>query len=298
MGTDRPDTIAVIGLGQMGLPMARRLLEAGHRVRGADLDPAALAALQEAGGEAAASGADAARGAAVVILMLPNSAAVQEAMDDGAVLAALAPGTLLLDMGSSEPLATRALAQRCADRGVALVDAPVSGGVAGAVAGTLTIMAGGEEPDVARARPVLELLGRTVVAVGGVGAGHAVKAINNLLSATHLLASVEALEIGRAFGLDPDLMLEAINGSSGRSGSTEVKLPRHVVPETYDSGFRLALMLKDMRIALALGRATGVPAHLGEAAAETWAQAARELAPEADHTEIARHVQARRPPGD
>ena len=123
-----------------------------------------------------------------------------------------------------------------------------------------------------------------------VGAGHALKGLNNLLSATHLLASAEALTIGREFGLDPKLMLEAINNSSGRSGSTEVKLPSFVLTETYDSGFRLELMLKDMRIAVDLARRLGSPSALGDAAVDVWARAAAVLPEEADHTEIASWV--------
>ena len=160
-------------------------------------------------------------------------------------------------MGSSEPLRTRELAQRAAARGVELIDAPVSGGVRGALAGSLTIMVGGDPAPVARCRPLLETLGRAVLHVGPVGAGHALKALNNLLSATHLLASCEALAIGRRFGLDPQVMLDAINVSTGRCASTERKLPDFVLTGSYDSGFALALMVKDVGIAVALGEGSG-----------------------------------------
>src|SRR5690606_18618830 len=179
--------------------------------------------------------------------------------------------------GSSQPLSTKALAREAAERRIAFVDAPVSGGVGGAEQGTLTIMAGGAAEDLARVRPLLDVLGRRVVHAGPVGAGHALKAFNNLLSAAHLLATSEALLAGREFGLDPAIMLDAINTSSGRSGSTEVKWPEFILPGTYDSGFGLRLMLKDMRIAVELARAQGRPAELGAAAVELWERAAREL---------------------
>jgi 3-hydroxyisobutyrate dehydrogenase len=285
-------TVGWIGLGHMGTPMAGRLADAGYAVRGHDADAGAAAAFAAGGVNrtAAGSAAAAATGADVVVLMLPSSAVVQRVTAQDGLLDAMAPGALLVDMGSSEPTATRELAEAAAARGVRLVDAPVSGGVLGAERGTLTIMVGGEADDVARLGGFLDTMGGRVLHVGPVAAGHALKALNNLLSATHLLASAEALEIGVRFGLDATVLLDAINTSSGRSGSTEKKLPDFVLPGTYDSGFGLALMLKDMRIALGLAAATGVPAPLGHAAVELWALADAALAPGADHTEIARWV--------
>jgi 3-hydroxyisobutyrate dehydrogenase len=195
-------------------------------------------------------------------------------------------------MSSSEPLRTRALAERVAERGVTLVDAPVSGGVSGARAATLTIMVGGPDEAVATLTPLLALMGR-VRHVGGVGSGHALKALNNLMSAAHLLASSEAILAGERFGLDPAVMLEAVNGSSGRSGSTENKWPNYVLPETFDSGFTAGLMVKDIRIALGLAEATGAPSALAARTVELWTRAVDQLGPAADHTEIVRWL--RRP---
>jgi 3-hydroxyisobutyrate dehydrogenase len=174
-----------------------------------------------------------------------------------------------------------------------MIDAPVSGGVGGAERGSLTIMVGGAGTDVDRVDTLLRTLGSRVLHIGPVGAGHALKALNNLLSATHLLASAEVLEVGTRFGIDPVVLLDAINTSSGRSGSTERKLPDFVLPGRYDSGFGLSLMLKDMRIATGLAQATGAPARLGEAAVALWQDAAQVLAEDADHTEIARWVHER-----
>lgn len=281
--------VGFVGLGTMGTPMATRLAEAGYRVQGYDVSEQAVRSWAERaeGARPAASLDAAAAEAAAVILMLPDSAVVRGVLD-GLVLA---PGTVIVDMSSSEPLVTRELAAEIARAGATLVDAPVSGGVTGAVSGRLTIMAGGAPADLERVRPLLDVLGARVVHCGDVGAGHAVKALNNLLSATHLLATSEAMTAAAAFGLDVPTVLAAINTSSGRSGSTENKWPNFIVPRTFDSGFSLRLMVKDMRIALGLAEAAGTPAALSAAAAGLWAEAAQALPAGADHTEIARWLE-------
>lgn len=279
--------LGFVGLGNMGTPMVRRLVEAGYTVRGFDTDPAARDRIATPVDELT----EVAKGADAILLMLPNSDVVEHVLYKGGLLEAARPGTVLVDMGSSRPHSTRTVAEWSASRGVPMVDAPVSGGVVGAEAGTLTVMAGGAAGDVDRVRPPLAQLGTKVSHVGGVGAGHALKALNNLMSATHLLVSSEALLAGQEFGLDPAVMLEVVNGSSGRSGSTETKWPKFVLPGTFDSGFGLRLMLKDMRIAVDLARETGWPSALGESAVELWTKAAEELPADADHTEIVRWLQ-------
>ena len=280
-----PSAVGFVGLGRMGEPMARRLVAGGIAVRGHDAAPGPAEAL--AGVVTLVnSAASAADGVPVVILMLPDSNVV-ETVVDGGLLDALRPGTLLVDMSSSEPLRTRGLAERVADRGVTLVDAPVSGGVPGARAGTLMIMVGGPRDAAATLQPLLALMGRARH-VGGVGAGHALKALNNLLSATNLLACSEAMLAGERFGLDPAVMLEALNRSSGRSGATEDKWPKYVLPETYDSGFTAGLMVKDIRIALGLIEANGAASALAARTVELWGRAVAQLGPGADHTEIVR----------
>jgi len=283
-----PATVAVIGLGNMGLPMAKRLVDAGVSVVGFDLSQDARQNLEAAGGTTADRAADAGRNADVVILMLPNSDIVEAVLtgEDG-VLAALQPNTLVVDMSSSEPLRTRALADTVAAAGAKLIDAPVSGGVKGAENGTLTIMVGGDSAEFERAAELLAVLG-TPNHVGPIGAGHALKSINNLMSAAHLWVSSEAMLTGIAFGLDPQVMLAAINRSSGRSGSTEHKWPNFIVPGTYDSGFGLSLMLKDMRIATGLAERLGVPHTLSAQAVAHWSTASEQLGAGADHTEVAR----------
>ena len=285
--------VGFVGLGNMGLPMAGRLVEAGYQVRGFDVSESARTAFGELGGTAVASAAAAAADAGVVILMLPDSNVVEAVAKDPAFLAAVGgsaagPGSpVVVDMSSSEPERTRQLAAFLRDRGVTLVDAPVSGGVKGAVSGRLAVMVGGTDDDVREIEDVLTRLG-TIYRAGPVGAGHAVKALNNLMSATHLLVSSEAIMAGQRFGLDPDVMLAIFNASSGRSGSTENKWPNFILPETYNSGFGLRLMLKDMRIATGLAEQLNLPSRLGEQAVALWAQAAQTLPPAADHTEIAR----------
>lgn len=284
-------TVAFVGLGNMGAPMSRRLAAAGYTVRGYDVDVRARETLADVPNATAVNElTDVVAGADAVVLILPDSDVVERVVVDDGLLAAM-PSAVLIDMSSSVPTRTRALAERATERGVALVDAPVSGGVPGAKAGTLTVMVGGPADAVERARPMLDVLGSRVLHVGPVGAGHALKALNNLMSAAHLLASSEALLVGREFGLDPAVMLEAVNGSSGRSGSTQNKWPNYVLTGSYASGFSARLMVKDIRIAGELARAVGVPAAFADAATALWADAAEHLGDDADHTEIVRWLE-------
>jgi 3-hydroxyisobutyrate dehydrogenase len=234
---------------------------------------------------------DVVRDADLVITMLPDSAAVEAVLRAEQVREWLRPGVTVVDMSSSEPARTRALAAELEADGVVFVDAPVSGGVKGATAGTLTIMVGGADEVVERVRPVLAAMG-TVRHAGPVGAGHAVKALNNLLSATHLLATCEAIATARRFGLEVDKVLDIVNGSSGRSWSSEFKWPTFIVPETYDSGFSLRLMVKDVRIAVDLMTANRDERALAESTLAAWSRAAQALPEDADHTDIARWVVA------
>lgn len=285
--TEALPTVAFIGLGNMGGPMSARLVLAGYSVTGFDPVPDACTTLAAAGGRTARTAAEAARNADIVVLMLPSSTVVEAVLGDPAVLAALDEGGTVVDMSSSDPMSTRRLAASLEARGVTLLDAPVSGGVKGAKNGRLTIMVGGTEDDVKRLSPLLATMG-TARRAGEVGGGHALKAINNLLSATHLLATAEGVLAGERFGLDPAVMVELINSSSGRSGSTDNKFPNFVLPGTYDSGFGMKLMVKDMRIAVDLAHELGVASPLAERAVALWEEALATLPDTADHTEIAR----------
>jgi 3-hydroxyisobutyrate dehydrogenase len=231
-----------------------------------------------------------------VVLSLPGSHVVDIVVDD--ILAtAESVVRLIVDTSSSDPVRTRDLARRAAAHGVAVMDAPVSGGVARAVDGTLTVMVGGAAQDVRVVRPVLEAIGNAVHLVGPVGAGHAVKALNNLLSAAHLITSCEALLTAQSYGVDPTSFVEVINTSSGRSGSTELKLPRYVIPRSFTSGFSAALLKKDALIAADLLRAAGLASSLGVAVAERWAHLSERLEAGADHTAIIEPIEREKASG-
>ncbi|MDD7968549.1 NAD(P)-dependent oxidoreductase [Actinomycetospora lemnae] len=280
-------TVGFVGLGHMGTPMASRLVDDGVTVRAYDASPDARAAFAAAvpGATVVDTAAGTATGAEAVLLCLPDSDVVES------VVAELDAARVVVDMSSSEPLRTRALAEQLAGTGRVLVDAPVSGGVSGARAGTLAVMVGGPDEVVADLDPLLAAMGRPRH-VGPVGAGHALKALNNLMSAAHLVASSEAVLVGEEFGLDPAVMLEVVNGSSGRSGSTENKWPNHILPGTYGAGFGIGLMVKDIHIALDLAASTSVPTRHAAATVALWDEALAELGPTADHTEIARWLRA------
>jgi 3-hydroxyisobutyrate dehydrogenase len=286
--------LGFVGLGNMGIPMASRLVGAGYRVRGFDATELGRERASAAGVEAVADVAELARTTGTIVLMLPNSDIVESVVDEVLRVpeAALA-ARLIVDMSSSEPARTRALASRMSADGLELVDAPVSGGVAGAAGGTLTIMVGATPSRFADLEPLLGALGSRVVRAGGVGAGHAVKALNNLMSAAHLLVSDEAAIAAARFGVDPEVFLSIVNTSSGRSGSTELKLPRYVVTGAFDSGFTAALLQKDVRIATELGAGLGLDMSLSEAVRARWDELIAHLAPGADHTEIIRPLEQR-----
>lgn len=278
--------IAFIGIGNMGWPMAVRLVEAGFDVVAADAAPGRAARfVAEVGGSAAPDAATAARGADAVVTILPTSKQVGEAI--AAMGDALAPGMLLIEMTSGVPTATRAFAEALARRGVAMIDAPVSGGVARAKTGELAIMLGGAPGDVARADAVLRAMGTTLTHVGGVGAGQAMKALNNLVSAAGFLIGVEAMLIGQRFGLDPAQMVDVLNASTGMNNSTQKKFRQFVLSRRFDAGFGLDLMAKDLGVALEVAHGTATPAPFAALCRELWASGAAMLGPGQDHTAMA-----------
>lgn len=291
MPGDIAPTLGFVGLGNMGVPMVANLTAGGFSVLAYDPAPTARQKALGAGAVLASSAAELADRVETIILMLPNSRIVTSVIDE--VIDHLRGGSLVIDMSSSEPVRTKELADKLKEQSIRMIDAPVSGGVTGAVAARLTIMVGGDSSAVDEATPLLAALGR-VVRAGDIGAGHAVKALNNLLSATHLLITAEAVTAGARFGLDPQVMLEIFNESSGRSGSTENKFPNFVVPGTFDSGFGLRLMLKDMLIATQLEKQVGAVGELSTRAAEVWSRAADDMDADADHTRIAEWIDRQR----
>jgi 3-hydroxyisobutyrate dehydrogenase len=287
-----PARIALIGLGMMGLPMGQRLHAAGFAVRGADPQAPAREMFAQAGGAAFAHAAEAVANAAAVITMLPNGRIVREALL-GAVADALPPGALVIDMSSSAPTETQALGRELAARGIALIDAPVSGGVRRARDGTLAIMAGGAAEQIERAMPVLLAMGRAVIPTGPLGSGHAMKALNNYVSAAGLVAACEALLVGQAFGLKPETIVDVLNASTGRNNSTDVKMKPFVISRSFAAGFSLALMAKDLRTAADLAAHLGVHAEGVADSAALWEAALAALGAGADHTEIFRFLEGR-----
>ncbi len=265
--------VAFIGLGNMGKPMSRNLVRAGHQVTGFDLVPAAGAYLLAQGGQVADSAVAAAAGADVVISMLPTSEHVRDLyFGRGALVAHIAPGTLLIDSSTISISVTRELASEVRKNGCAMIDAPVSGGTLGAEAGTLTFMVGGEATDLERARPLLEAMGKNIVHAGSNGAGQTAKICNNMLSGICMIGTTEALALGIANGLDPKILSDIMRTSSGTNFALQRLNPYPgVMPEVpssrdYQGGFRTDFQLKDMLLAVQLANESKTLATLGSVA--------------------------------
>lgn len=288
-------TVGFVGVGNMGWPMAANLVKGGFAVCVADARrEAADNFVQQVGGRRAESLAQLAAASDVVVTILPTSAQVASVLAEGDdhVLAGLRPGAIVIDMTSGQPAVTQALAAKVAASGGVLLDAPVSGGVSRARTGELAIMVGGPEDAIERARPVLAAMGTTIMRCGEVGAGQAMKALNNLVSAGGFLIGIEALLIGQKFGLDPGLMTDVINASTGMNNSTQKKFRQFVLSRGFDSGFSLELMVKDLSIALELARGGAVPAPFAAQCRELWAAASVLLGPGQDHTAVAKLPEA------
>ena len=286
MSGGSPRRVAFIGIGNMGWPMAARLVEAGFDLVVFDAVPERAARFaQEVGGHAADDAASAVRGADAVITILPTSKHVGQALE--AMGGSLEAGTLVIEMSSGVPTATRGFAETLAARGVTMIDAPVSGGVPRAKTGDLAIILGGEAEAISRADPVLRAMGTTITHVGSVGSGQAMKALNNLMGAAGFLIGVEALLIGQRFGLDPAVMVDVLNASTGMNNSTQKKFKQFVLSRRFDAGFGLDLMAKDVSVALEVGRDTNTPTPFAALCREMWASAQAMLGPGQDHTAMA-----------
>ncbi len=248
--------IGFIGLGNMGGPMAANLLKAGHAVRGFDLSEQAVATFRDAGGEPVASVAEAAEGAEVVVTMLPAGKHVREVYTgEGGVLSAAKAGTLFIDSSTIDVASARDVAAAAADAGMAMVDAPVSGGVGGAEAGTLTFMVGGPDDDFARALPFLELMGKNIVHAGGAGNGQAAKICNNMILGVSMIGVSEAFVLAERLGLDHQKLFDIASTASGQCWSLTTycpvpgPVPTSPANRDYAAGFTAAMMLKDLKLA-------------------------------------------------
>jgi 3-hydroxyisobutyrate dehydrogenase len=287
--------VAFLGLGAIGAPMAQHLaappfiLAVWNRTRTKADDFAAANSAS-----VAATPAEAVAGADVVITCLPSSREVGETLEGPAgVLAGIATNAILVDCTSGDPAASREFASTLQSRGVAFMDAPVSGGVAGARAGTLTVMCGGDESVLERARPVLEAFGKTIVLCGPVGSGHAVKAVSNAFLAVHVWSTAEGLAALAKLGISAKVALEVINASAGRSNASQNLFPERVLTRAFPRTFRLALLDKDIGIATRLAADSGTPVPLLDLAAHLIHEAHAELGEEADHVEAAKVVESR-----
>jgi 3-hydroxyisobutyrate dehydrogenase len=286
--------LGFIGLGVMGAPMASHLANAGYPVALYDVAPqlAQQLALTLPQAQACATPREVGVSSDIVVTMLPNGRVVRDVVfaEDG-LAAGLASGALLLDTSSAEPWVTRETAARLAERGVAMVDAPVSGAQWGAQAAELVFMVGGEKADVARVTPLLDVMGRATFHLGGLGAGHTMKCLNNLITALTLTATAEGLAIGTHCGLDPAVMTEVLNESTGGSWITRTHIHQRVLSRSFDDPFKLELMLKDMGIAVDLARAEGLPAMLSGAGQQMWQAAHLARGPGVSVSELVRWVE-------
>ncbi len=284
-------SIAFIGLGIMGSPMAVHLQNAGHDVAGYNRSPEKTAPLVEAGGRAAESVADAVSGADVVAIMVPDSPDVEAVLtgDDG-VLANAKPGALVVDFSSIRPDVTVALAQQAKDAGLRIVDAPVSGGEPGAINAALSIMVGGTPEDFEAAKPFLDVVGKTVVHVGPNGSGQTVKAANQLIVAANIQALAEAVVFLEAYGVDTDAAIEVLGGGLAGSAVLNQKA-RKMLDRDFGPGFRIELHHKDLGIVTAAAREAGVVAPLGGLVAQLMASARANGDGGLDHSGLIRGVE-------
>lgn len=284
--------VGFIGLGAMGWPMATCLIKAGYEVIPWDVRTAQLDRfVAEVGGTRVESLAALGAASEVVVTILPTSAIVEEVLfAPGGVAGSLKKGSVVVDMTSGMPGETVRFAGQLAAQGITLFDAPVSGGVQRARTGQLTIMTGGDTAVIDALLPLLQAMG-SVIRTGQTGSGHAMKALNNLVSAGGFLIGIEALLIGSKFGIDPGTMVDILNVSTGMNNSTQKKFRQFVLSRSFDSGFNIGLMVKDLSIALEVGRDEGVATPFATLCRELWAGAATLLGPNADHTAVAQFAE-------
>ena len=284
--------LGFIGLGSMGKPMVQNLVRAGYAVAVHDANAQAAAQMSDEHIRVMTTPALVAEHASIIITMLPTSAIVEQVLTgpDG-IFAAMQPGTIIIEMSSGVPAMTKALAAKAQARGAQLVDAPVSGGVTRAQSGELSIMYGGSDETLKQIEIILQAMGSSVARTGEVGTAHAMKALNNLVSAGGFLIGIEALLLGKQCGLDPEVMVDILNASTGMNNSTQKKFKQFVLSGKYNAGFGLELMVKDLGIALGLDE--GHKAQFSQRCLEIWNAANDTLGKGADHTELARHVSQR-----
>jgi 3-hydroxyisobutyrate dehydrogenase len=291
--TPSNDVIGFVGIGAMGTPMAGNLARAGYKLLVYDLDTARTAALAGTVGVTVAKNlAGLGAAANIIITMLPDGKAVRAALcgkNDSfkdCLLEFAQKNTLVIDMSSSSPMGTRELGEVLSKRGLQFIDAPVSNGVKGAVAATLSIMVGGDQAIFERVKPMLEKMGSQIYYAGPLGAGHAIKALNNYVSAAGLIAACEAMHAGQAFGIDPGVVVDIINTSSGMNNTTKNKCRQYMISGAYNAGFSTGLMAKDVRTALEIAEAMHTSTLFAKPTAEVWNAMEKQMGFLSDHTEM------------
>jgi 3-hydroxyisobutyrate dehydrogenase len=286
--------VGFVGVGNMGGPMAACLVKKGFAVAVNDSRrEVANNFVQQIGGSAPDTLAQLAAQSDAIVTMLPTSAIVERVLADGDdnVFAGMKPGTVIVEMSSGVPSATQVLAEKVAALGGVLVDAPVSGGVPRAKTGELAIMVGGDNAAIDRVMPILQAMGSSVLRTGPVGSGHAMKALNNLVSTGGFLIGIEALLIGQRFGLDPGVMTDVLNAATGMNNSTQKKFRQFVLSRKFNAGFTMGLLAKDLSIALQTARETGTAAPLSALVREMIVSAETIYGGASDHTEMAKWLE-------
>ncbi|KIL45153.1 NAD(P)-dependent oxidoreductase [Jeotgalibacillus soli] len=284
--------IGIIGLGNMGGRIAKRFLEQGVEVGVYDLSIDALEKLKALGAEATSSPAELAERYQYIITILPNVYIVKETiLGDAGLMKGFRADSLLIEMTSSVPSVTKELSEIMKNRGFRMIDAPVSGGVKKAENGSLSIMVGGEADDFEEVKPLLDCIGQNVFHVGQAGAGHTIKALNNMISATTLAATGEAMALGVKLGLDPNKMLDVINSSTGKSFSSDYKFPDQILTRKFEVGFTLDLMVKDLKIAMSMAEEERVPMFISSSAFQLWKHASTQGGGNQDHTAIVKYIE-------
>ena len=286
------DSVGFVGVGNMGFPMAGRLVDAGYEVVAYDINEDALGAISNKGAKAAKSAADVASQVETVFVSLPKPEHVHAvAFGEGGVC----EGTkrrFFVDLSTTGPQAAAKNAAGLAEHGISAIDAPVSGGVAGAENGTLAVMVSGPKADCDALQPIFEVIGKYFYVSDTPGHGQMMKIINNLLSATATAATCEAVVLGKKAGLDPHVMIDIINASSGRSTASEQKFPRSILPGTYDYGFAMGLMSKDVNLCLSEAEAMNFPMFIGKAVQQMWLHGVAQGGPDEDFTNLFRYIEA------
>lgn len=280
--------IGFVGIGRMGFPMSGRLMADGYEVVAYDVDEAALGAIVNKGAKRAKSPRDVAAQTEIVLVSLPRPEVVDlvalgaEGVADGGAC------KVFVDLSTTGPRKAADIARRLAEKGIRSVDAPVSGGVRGAERGTLAVMLAGSKADCDRLWPMMEVIGRPFYIGPEPGQGQMMKVVNNLLSATVTAATCEAVALGVKAGLDPHIMVDVINAGSGRSTASEDKFPRAILPRTFDIGFAMGLMTKDVNLCLAEAEAMSCPMWIGRAVQQMWLLSLSQQGPDADMTAVMR----------